>query len=378
MNPAAAVFWTSVFLLAYMYVGYPLWVALRARLFPKPVQRGPFMGRFSVLVACYNEEANIRAKLESLLAQTAIDRLDAIHVGVDGASDRTADVARGLGDPRIVVHEFPTRRGKPSVLNNLIPLVRSEVVVMTDARQRIDPPAIERLLACMHDPSVGVVSGELVFESIEGSATASGMGFYWNYEKWIRNNEGRTGSVPGATGALYAIRRSYLKPIPPNTLLDDVAFPMQAVMSGARCVFESGALAFDRPSRDPIQESIRKRRTIAGVFQLIRLFPGWLIPGKNPIWGAYISHKLLRLASPWLLISMMAANVFLLPSAPYTAFFLGQCIFFLMAAAGWMGRLSRWGAIPMMFVALNVTTLIAAWDAVCGKFDAAWRRAASG
>lgn len=378
MSAAAVAFWSSVLLLGYIYIGYPLLIAARARLFPKPVRRGPFNGRYCVLLACYNEAANIRAKLESLLAQHAVAQLDHIHVGIDGATDGTAAAARALGDPRIVVHEFSIRRGKPAVINDLLAHAQSEILVLTDARQRVDSMAVERLLACFHDPDVGVVSGELVFEGEGETATGQGMGMYWKYEKWIRNNEGVAGSVPGATGALYAIRRKLLKPIPSDTLLDDVAYPMQAVMAGRRCVFEGGALVFDRPSRDPIQESVRKRRTIAGVFQLMRMFPDWLNPLRNPIWGVYVSHKVLRLASPWLLAAALAANLALADRPFYAGILAGQAIFYLAGLVGWVGHpggaLGRCVAGPMLFLTLNITTLAATWDAFRGRFQVAWRR----
>lgn len=379
MSAGEVVFWAAILLLAYIYIGYPLLVAARARLFPKPVRRGAFSGRYSVLLACYNEEANIRAKLESLLAQSAVAQLDQIHVGIDGATDNTAEAARAIGDPRIVVHEFPARRGKPAVINDLLERSRSEIQVLTDARQRVDPSAIERMLACFHDPDVGVVSGELIFEGEGQSVTGQGMGLYWRYEKWIRNNEGLAGSVPGATGALYAIRRSLLKPIPPDTLLDDVAYPMQAVMAGWRCVFEEGALVFDRPSQDPRQEAVRKRRTIAGVFQLMRLFPDWLDPFQNPIWGVYLSHKVLRLASPWLLGAALVANLALIARPHFAGIMVAQILFYLIGLVGLIGhpsgRIGRFVAGPMLFLALNITTLAATWDAFRGRFQVAWRRA---
>jgi cellulose synthase/poly-beta-1,6-N-acetylglucosamine synthase-like glycosyltransferase len=380
MSAALLLFWGSVALLFYIYAGYPIFVAARARLFPRPVRRGVFRGRYTVLISCHNEAVHISAKLKSLLAQTAVDRMDEILVGVDGATDETAALARAVGDPRIIVHVFPERRGKPAVLNDLIPHVRSEAVVMTDARQRVDPSAIERLLECLHDPEVGVVSGELEFEApAAATTTARGMGVYWRYEKFIRNCEGQSASVPGATGALYAIRRELLRPIPPKTLLDDVAYPMQAVMAGSRCVFEAGARVYDKPSADSAQESTRKRRTIAGVFQLMRLYPEWLNPRRNPIWLNYFSHKVLRLASPWLLMIAFAANIKLARGYSYDALLAGQITFYIIALAGhflaprgWCGHLL---SAPAFFVALNLTIISASWDAIQGRYKVAWKRA---
>ena len=113
------------------------------------------------------------------------------------------------------------------------------------------------MLANFADPAVGVVSGELVFRAdSEGSTAAQGIGAYWRYEKSIRKAEARFRSIPGATGALYAIRKELFQPIPESTLLDDVVIPMQAVAEGCRCVFEQRAVAWDTPSQSLGRESI--------------------------------------------------------------------------------------------------------------------------
>lgn len=379
MTGWALTFWGALLLLAYIYAGYPLLVAARARWFPRPVRRAPFAGGCSILIAARNEADNLPGKLASLLAQTAAGSIREILVGSDASTDRTAEVVRAMVDPRIQVVEFPEQRGKPSVLNDLMPLCSGEVVVMNDARQRLEPEALERLLAPFADPAIGVVSGELVFVDEWNSTASRGIDTYWRYEKWIRNSEGMVHSVPGATGALYAIRRSLLKPIPPQTILDDVAIPMQAVVAGARCIFEQGAVVYDKPSATAGQESIRKRRTIAGAAQLVGLYPGWLLPWRNPIWAAYISHKILRLGSPLLLLILLASNVMSLGGPVYYTMAAGQLGFYLAALTGWMlgrkGKRVRLFSIPLMFVTLNVVTLLALIDAVRGRYRVVWKRA---
>ena len=202
------------------------------------------------------------------------------------------------------------------------------------------------------------------------------MDTYWRYEKWIRNAEGRVHSVPGATGALYAIRRSLFKPIPPETILDDVAIPMQAVVTGMRCIFEQGARVYDKPSSTAGQESVRKRRTIAGVAQLIGLYPEWLLPWKNPIWLAFLSHKVLRLLSPIFMLNLLIINVMLHSVSLYQLVGIGQIFFYGAAIGGWVanrkGLRSRILGIPLMFVALNISTLYALWDAIRGRYRVVW------
>ena len=351
MNIMEYIFWASFLLLVYIYAGYPFFIAARACLFPRPVKKSPFSGTCSLIIAARNEADNLPAKIESILAQSALSTVVEIVIGSDASTDRTAEVVRSYADPRIKLVEFTERRGKPSVLNDLMHCCTGDVVIMNDARQRLDPKALETLLAPFADPGVGVVSGELVFE-------------------------GRVHSVPGATGALYAIRRSLFKPIPPETILDDVAIPMQAVVTGMRCIFEQGARVYDKPSSTAGQESVRKRRTIAGVAQLIGLYPEWLLPWKNPIWLAFLSHKVLRLLSPIFMLNLLIINVMLHSVSLYQLVGIGQIFFYGAAIGGWVanrkGLRSRILGIPLMFVALNISTLYALWDAIRGRYRVVW------
>jgi cellulose synthase/poly-beta-1,6-N-acetylglucosamine synthase-like glycosyltransferase len=385
MNPMLLwqiTFWGALSGVAYIFVGYPVLIGLLARL--RPAKR---IKRFnsepvSVVVVAHNEAQRLPAKIASILASDDQHRIREIVIASDGSTDDTASVLAELNEPRVKLVELPERRGKPTALNAVVPNCASEIVVLTDARQELDPRAIAELAANFADPRVGVVSGELVLKSEDQETTAAlGIGAYWRYEKWIRNHEAQFRSVPGATGALYAVRRSLFRPIPPQTILDDVVIPMQAITSGARCVFEPAAIAFDQPSASIAQESIRKRRTIAGAAQLVLQHPAWLLPWRNPIWFEFISHKIARLASPLLLTLLAVANVMLVHEPLYGVLLTWQIAFYLSALAGWVfqqsGRRSALFGTQLMFVMLNATTTAALWDAARGRFQATWRRAAS-
>ena len=172
---------------------------------------------------------------------------------------------------------FREHRGKPALVNALVPVVHGEIVMFADARQRFEPRTVRELVANFADPRVGAASGELVLTAADGT-TAAGQGtaFYWRYEKFIRSTEGRVDSTIGATGAIYAIRRSLFEPIPDDTLLDDVLIPLRIVRRGYRVVFEPEARAHDCASATARQEFVRKTRTIAGMFQLLAR-EGWLL-----------------------------------------------------------------------------------------------------
>ena len=384
-----AVFWISLFGLFYIYAGYPILVRGLARLIPlrraiaeiSSLDPDDPASRVSVVIASSNDGEVLRTKIVQLLNSPQSGFIREILMGSDGSTDNTAELVRGIGDSRIRLFEFAERRGKPAVLNDLLPECRSEIVVLCDARQILSDEAIPAMLANFADPQVGVVSGELVFraESLEGSTAARGIGAYWRYEKSIRKAEARFRSVPGATGALYAIRKALFVRIPESTLLDDVVIPMQAITQGYRCVFEPRAIAWDTPSETLGRESVRKRRTIAGAAQLIAMHPSWLLPWKNPIWLEFVSHKLLRLASPFLLLVVLITNYQLASThLLYGVLQILHVAFYYCALAGWMcqriGQPSVLFGLQLTFMTLNLTTLAALWDAARGRFRVTWQR----
>ncbi len=379
-------YWICLAVLVYIYAGYPIlaWIrsrGRRSRTMPAYADDGAGGPSVSIVIVAHNEARTLPRKIRSLLESTCAERICEIWIGSDGSTDDTRRVIAELNEPRVKLVEFAARRGKPSVLNDLVPQCRAEIVLLADARQVFDPQCIARLLAHFNDETVGVVSGELVLRC-EGTQTtaAAGIGFYWRYEKFIRRCESRGRGVPGATGACYAIRKSLFQSIPPATILDDVAIPMQAVARGYRCLFEPEALVFDEPSKSTRQEAVRKRRTIAGVAQLVRLFPQWLLPWRNPLWFEYVSHKLLRLGSPLFMVLIMAANLGLLQMPIYRVLLIVQLAFYMAALVGWCYQLAGRGSSlfgpPLMFVTLNLTTAAALWDALFARYRVTWQKTA--
>lgn len=372
-------FWLSVFVLGYIFAGYPLVVWWQSRSGWTTRVKQNVERPVSIVIVAHNEARTLPKKLLSLLASTRAAWIREILIGSDGSTDDTSQVLAAIPDPRVKLVQFASRRGKPAVLNELVPQCQSEFVLLADARQEFAPDCIERLLENFSDPQVGVVSGELVLRESAGASTAAqGIGRYWKYEKFIRRCESLWRGVPGATGACYAIRKSLFQPIPEQTILDDVVIPMQAVTRGFRCVFEPSALVFDEPTQSSGQESVRKRRTIAGVAQLIRLFPEWLSPAGNPLWFEYVSHKLMRLLAPLLMVLALATNLMLL-SAPVYWFLLNvQAVFYVSAAIGWLfqqrGRRSSLFGPSLMFVTLNLTTTLALWDAFRANYRVTWQK----
>ena len=308
-------FWFSILLISYTYIGYPLQVWLLAKLRPRPILKGDPRNvdtAVSIVISARNEQQTIRQRIENLLAQDYPTDLLEIIVVSDGSTDGTAAIVQQLIDEhpastlKLLILE--QNMGKPTALNTGVAAASSEFIIFTDCRQTFEPDVIRQLLANFNDPDVGSVSGELKFWQDSDSHIQAEMGAYWTYEKFIRRNESASGSVVGATGAIYALRKELYRPLPASALIDDVLTPLNVAKQAKRIVFDGSAVAFDIVSSNAAQEWRRKVRTLAGNWQLINLCPGLLRPSVNSLFWRFIGHKFLRLLVPFALITLLLTS----------------------------------------------------------------------
>ena len=346
------VFWISLAFIAYAYVGYPALLALSARVTARrkkqagaTVRRRMDLPGVSIIIAARNEARRLPGRIDNLLqCDYPTDRMQII-IASDGSTDNTEDVVSAYG-ARVDLIVLPAA-GKANALNAAVLRATQPILVFADARQRFAPDAIRRLVAHFDDPLIGAVSGELILDCEDRAATddaersstiAEGVGAYWRYEKWLRRREADVNSTVGVTGAIYAMRRFLWQCLPTDTVLDDVLGPMRLVLRGYRVTFEPAARAFDETARDASHELRRKMRTLAGNFQLLAQEPRVLVPGMNPVWVQFVSHKIARLLIPYALIAVFASNAALAitPGSGffYRLVFAAQLLFYALAVYG--------------------------------------------
>lgn len=376
------IFWASVIMLVYVYFGYPLYVFLRGKYFKNRVARdGGFRPSVSVIISAYNEEAFIGKKLKNLLESDYPGDKIEILAGSDGSVDLTDIILSRMASDRVKIFIFKERRGKPSVLNDLVPKAKNEILIFCDSRQIFDRDAIRQLVSNFSDEKVGCASGELIFGNSPDNSISEGVGIYWDYEKLIRAGESAIHSMVGATGAIYAIRRSLYSPMPPDTILDDIYTPLAIARQGYRCVWDADARAYDKPSLTPQEEYRRKVRTLAGNYQIFGMFKDLLLSFRSPVSIPLISHKLLRVIAPFFMISAFFSNLLIARQGCYAFFLICQMMFYMLALTGGMtykerkNRLiARFASAIYVFCLMNFAALAGLYRFVSGRQDIAWEK----
>ena len=373
-------YWSCVALALYPYLGYPLIAFLMARLRPRFVQQGLNDPQpVSVIVAAHNEAERIGRRVTELsrLAAAVHPQSEVIVVS-DGSTDATAQIVRSSDAANVRLIELPANLGKAQALNSGVATARHDLVAFADVRQMWDDDTLTHLLGRFADPAVGAVSGDLELRTTSGSLAS--VDFYWRLEKSLRVNESRWNSSIGVTGAVCAVRRLLFSPLPAGTVLDDVYWPMAVVVQGRRVVHEPGAAAYDQLPDEIRGEYQRKLRTLAGNFQLLSLMPSLLVPWKNPVWLQFVSHKVLRLLTPWLLLTAWGLSfVLAAASAVYAALCAAQTLLLSVGLVAWLSppirRIRPLGILAAVF-ALNYAAWLAFWVWLSGRTTRAWKKVA--
>jgi cellulose synthase/poly-beta-1,6-N-acetylglucosamine synthase-like glycosyltransferase len=305
----------------------------------------------TVLLAVYNGEHWIRAKLESILRlDYPRERMQILAIS-DGSTDQTDRIVREFQTEGVELLRVP-HGGKATALNAGMARATGDILFFTDVRQQLEPDALRQLVACLGDPAVGGASGHIVFVGSDGGGEAD-VGLYWRFEKWLRDKLTAQGSLLVATGCVYALRRDLTRPLPTAALIDDAYLPLAAIFAGYRFVFERRAVAYDYPTALNM-EFQRKVRTLAGLFQVVGSYPR-LLNILTPVGFHFFSYKLGRLLLPYAFL-LMAVSSFWLPQPWAGAAIGGQAVLYGLAAVDhWLPAgfvLKRLSAVCRTFVVL--------------------------
>ena len=359
---ALFLFWISATVIAYAYIGYPLWIYLRSRLRPRKWKQADICPSVSIIMAVHNGAKVLRERVEDLLNLDYPAELIEVLVVSDGSNDGTSQILGGIKDPRLISIICPEHRGKAAALNQAMSRAAGDIVLFVDIRPKLDRTALRQIVSNFADLAVGCVAGELCLRIAGHDAgTKAVSSLYWSYEQGIRKCEAMVDSPVGVYGGFYAVRRALAANIPEGLILDDMYQPLSVVRQGFRSVIDDHARIWDTWPKTSSAEFRRKVRTLAGNYQLVQKVP-WLLGSSNRLRFQLISHKLVRLFVPLFLLILLLSSYGLRATQLYTAILIGQLFFYGLAVLGLasdMPVLRRIAGPASAFVLLNAAAVAA-------------------
>lgn len=377
---AAIVLWAALGVVGYVYVGYPLLLFLISRVASHPVRKAPITPSVTMVIAAYNEEDAIAAKIENSLALDYPPGLLEIMVVSDGSTDRTNEIVERdfAGRARLLAL---ARAGKTSGQNHAAAAATGEILVFSDATTMYDRGTLKALVQNFADPTVGSVGGDVRYTREDGAAAGKGRQLYWNYEAAIRRWESRIYTTIGQTGCIYSLRRALYVPLDPAVISDFVQ-PTKALLRGYRSVVDDDAGAYEVAESKQLGDELQRRARVAlRGLRGVGYMPEVLNPIRHPwLCAQIVSHRLLRWAVPLFLIAALVANALLLGTPGYTALFVLQSAFYLAALAALVldrAKIRPPGLfIPLYFCLINAAPLLALWMLLKGEKKVFWETGA--
>ena len=304
----------------YAYVVYPALLVFAGRRKSRAIRTFESeWPRISITVPAYNEEHEIAATIESLLAlDYPADRREILIVS-DASTDRTDEIVQSYADRGVRLLRMETRNGKTAAENAAALELTGDIVVNTDASIRIEQNSLKRLITAFADPEVGLASGRDVSVSTLGDNVNPGESRYVNYEMTVRRLETRVYGIIGASGCFYAIREHLHRVRLQEGLSRDFAAALIAREYGYRAVSVDDAVCFVRRTSNLRREYQRKVRTMTRGMETLASMRRLL----NPLqYGAFAwmlwSHKICRWLVPWALVAALLAIPFVAPAHPAT------------------------------------------------------------
>lgn len=372
-----AVFWLGVAALFYTYVGYPLLLIIMSKVRSKPVRRAPYTPTVTVIIAAYNEERDLAAKLENTLSLDYPKSHLEVMVTSDCSTDRTDEIAQSFASRGVRLHRQTERLGKTAAQNAAVEQARGEIIVFSDATTQYRPDVLRVMMPSFADPSVGCVTGRVVYTSSADSTVGQGTRSYWNYEFLLKEHESAVCSLIGVCGCMYAVRRSAYIPLY-HEACSDFLIATTMVQQGLRAIYEPDAVCMEEPNTQARKELSVRVRIITQTFADLWRQRGILNPFRHGFYAIeLLSHKVMRYLSPiFLLTIFLTSGLLAAQHTFYAVIFAAQAVFYLVAMISWLfdkaGVKTRWIVLPQYFLITNLASLIAVFKLVQGERYTKW------
>ena len=374
---AQIIFCLSTAALFYTYAGYPILLALVSAVRPRKVRRGKFETAVTVIITAYNEERVLAAKLENTLALDYPRELLEIIVASDCSTDRTDEIAREFASRGVRLHRQRQRLGKTAAQNAAVELARGDIILFSDATSLYQPDVVRGIMPSFADPAVGCVAGRLVYIDPSDSRVGRGARTYWSYETFLKQHESNACSLIGASGCLYAVRRSAYVPLYHESCSDFI-IATKMVEQGLRAVYEPTAVCTEETNRRAGNELKMRVRVIAQTLTDLWRHRGMLNPLRSGFYAVQLlSHKVMRYLVPFFLLGVLGASAILARGDLFfQIMFVAQLVCYGCAALAALlervGIRSQLLVVPQYFVLANVASLIALYKLIRGERYAHW------
>lgn len=381
-------FWLSAALLFFTHIGYPiaLWllefIGLGGRAgkvrgkklseIPPPIDpdtEEEILPSVSLIIAAYNEEVVIEAKVKNALELEYPRELLQIIVASDGSSDRTVEMAKEAGADLVL--DLP-RGGKIAAQNAAAEAATGALLAFSDANSTWEPTALAELIEPFRDDRVGYVCGQVRFIGPDGGNLE---GAYWRYEMRVREMESELAGVTAGNGAIYAVRSDAYIPLK-NSGSHDLSFPFALAKKGLASLYRPRARASEKLVPSLEGELARKRRMMIGLWDIV-IGEGMLDPrGYSPLYVFELfSHRVLRYLSPFLHLILFLTNLALLGDGWfYGLTMLLQALLLVGAVLGrWVPILPF--RIARYYVQVTLSIALGLWDRWRQGPPGAWEKA---
>jgi cellulose synthase/poly-beta-1,6-N-acetylglucosamine synthase-like glycosyltransferase len=369
------IFWGSFMIMVYVYFGYPFIVGVLSRIRPRVVRKAEIIPEVSIVIAAYNEEANIQEKIHNALnLDYPKDKIEIIVVS-DASTDRTDEIVKSFSAEGVVLLQRNERKGKTAAQNAAVTKAKGDIIVFSDANNFIDKNAVRKIVQNFADPDVGCVQGVMQWVSDEDSLTGSGGKFYWDYETRLKRSESLLGSMIGVSGFLYAVRKSIYTPLPEDSL-SDFLIALEVYKRGYRSVLEPEAVAREKIYERAGTEFRVRVRTALRAFRVIAKTSWALNPFRySKLAWQLISHKILRYAVPLFMFLLLLSSI-QIRGTFYRIVLSAQFVFYVLAFLGFKasekGEKNKMIYIPYYFCLVNIASLVAFIEMLKGEKYVTW------